>query len=597
MRYLWQSTEAISLDQELLEACAGDTLVARLLSNRGLVNYDSTKYFINLEQVEESNPYEIPELRQAIERIAEAIEKQEKIIIYGDYDVDGTSSVALLYRAFERIGYKSDYYIPNRSTEGYGLNKQALTRLIQEQKANLIITCDCGISNYHEIEYASLIGLDIIVTDHHSLPANPPPSIANCNPKTLPPNHPLHYLPGVGVAYKLASALLTLYLPQNEALIFQESLLDLVALGIIADLASLRSENRYLVNKGLIQLAKTSKPGLQELLKAIGINVGSEAIGFGIAPRINAAGRLADANEAVKLMITEDQQEAKTIALDLESKNKIRQELCNQIFDEALLQISDSMLQSKVITLSGHWHHGVIGIVASRVLDKFHLPVFIIALDKDSDKARGSVRSINIDDLDIYQEMLSLNNEYQIFDKFGGHKMAAGFSLDKSRVDFFKINLEAHFRQRLAKTKLTKILKIDAAIKLIEINEKFLSRIDKLAPYGIDNPSPIFASKPLTIKSFRFLGQDSKHLKLNVTETDKLKTYEAIIWNRAQEFIEDFSMNFLGINIVFAFLPKLIEYKGESFIQLEIKDWALLEEVDSRIFARFQKEKVYNKCS
>jgi single-stranded-DNA-specific exonuclease len=588
----WSLYSNKSYSKELLELAGSDTLVARLLTNRGIASIDAARYFLDLNSVKETDPLEIPEMDKAFCRIKSAIEKKERIIIYGDYDVDGTSSVALLYRTFRMIGCEVDFYIPSRHSEGYGLNKSALEKF-KIDGIQLVISCDCGISNYDEVEFANTIGLDVIVTDHHSIPANPPPSVANCNPKTLPESHPLHYLPGVGVAYKLAELLLKSF--SDNAIAYSKSLLDLVALGMVADMAPLLAENRYLTIEGLKVLTRTEKPGLIELMRAVGLrsnngvtNSNEESIGFGLAPRINAAGRLADATRAVKLMITEDFIEANELCHELSTENRDRQELCAEIYEEAFSMVNDEMLDCNVIVLGKEaWHHGVIGIVASRLLEAFHLPVFIMSLEED--KLRGSVRCINLAGLDIYQEMKIIQEKHQVFSKFGGHKMAAGFSAELSSYEELRKAILSRFKERLTGENTSKNIKIDTALRLNELDEKFLSRLSKLAPYGVDNPQPKFVSGPLLIERMKFIGQDEKHLKLFVTEEingNKTRSIEAVIWNRAQEFVAEFAIG-LKHKICFVYTPKLNEYMGEISIQLDIRDWKRPEETPQELFARF----------
>ena len=593
MTYDWSIYPATSIPPELLELAEGDSLLARILLNRGVDNKDTAIYYLGLDQVSPCDPLEIPEMDRAFTRIKQALKAQERILIYGDYDVDGTSSVALLYRAFQMLGHQVSYYIPSRHSEGYGINSEAIRKIREDMKIDLMISCDCGISNYDEVAYANTLGLDVIITDHHSIPANPPPSIANCNPKTLPAEHPLHYLPGVGVAYKLAELLLNDILPATEAAASTRSLLDLVALGMIADLAPLRGENRYLTQIGLEVLSKTPKAGLQELLqisKATG-NIDTESIGFGLAPRINAAGRLADAERAVRLMITEDPAEAKILCEDLDDENRNRQVLCNEIQDEALGIISQdmSMLDDNVIVLAEEgWHHGVIGIVASRLLDKFHLPVFIMAIDDTH--ARGSVRCINIPGLDIYEEMKTIQSQTSLFSKFGGHKMAAGFSIVKENIPNLIKAIRERFRIKLAQENLNKKIKIDAALRLHEINQSFIDRLAKLAPYGLEHAQATFISGPLKIESMRILGKEAKHIKLYLSEDlgdkNKSKKYEAVLWNRAEALLETYPLG-TKAEITIAYTPRLNEFNGEVSIQLDIKDWKDPAEVEVKFFERF----------
>lgn len=595
MQAIWKSYPRQELSQDLLELASGDTLLARLLLNR---NIEDPRYFCSAELIETS-PLDIPEMQQAFERIQIALERHEKIVIYGDYDVDGTSSVALLYRTFAMLGHKVSYYIPSRHSEGYGLNKQAIYKL-HDQGARLLITCDCGISNHAEVAYARSLGLDVIITDHHAIPEIRPDSIANCNPKTLPDAHPLHYLPGVGVAYKLACLLLDHYLPAL-AKPLKLSLLDLVALGMVADMAELRAENRLLTIRGLQVLARTEKAGLRALLKSCGViregEANAEHIGFGIAPRINAAGRLADAAMAVELMITDDAKRAEELAAKLEAENKERQLICEQHCEQALAKLSAEYNPDEdcvLVLADDSWHHGVIGIVASRLLDKFHLPVFIMAIEGDT--ARGSVRSINVDDLDIYAEMSSLQAKHNIFNKFGGHRAAAGFSIASSRLEEFKQVLKQHFYKRLSAHNLAKTIRIDSALLLSELGFEFVQRLDKLAPYGVGNPVPLFVAGPLKIRSWRAMGKDSSHIRVYLSQEATVgdinipvnnKLYEAVLWNRADEFLRYIAAG--ATELVAVFSLRISEYQGERSLQLEIKDWKDAREVDTELFARFSK--------
>lgn len=585
----WVIHERAKIDPQLLELSQGDTLIARLLTNRKIDSVKLAKYFLDLKNIDPSDSYEIPELKNAVIRIQQAITKQEKITIYGDYDVDGTSSTALLIRAFKMIGIVVNYYIPNRHSEGYGLNKAALEAIYQEG-SGLVITCDCGISNYDEVNFANSLGLDLIITDHHSIPENTPLSIANCNPKTLAEDHPLHYLPGVGVAYKLAEKILELNIAdKSEARALAESLLDLVALGMIADMAPLKSENRYLTIKGLNVLTKTRKAGLRELLFASGVNgnANSEHIGFGLAPRINAAGRLADAKRAVELMITEDPDQAQQLCRELERDNQERQVLCKEITEEALAILANELnpFENNCIVLaSENWHHGVIGIVASRLLEIFHLPVFLMATEGNISK--GSVRCINLMGLDIYDEMKEIQNHTSLFLKFGGHKMAAGFSCKAEDTDALILAIKEHFKNKLSKENLLKTVKIDAAIKLKELNIDFIARINKLAPFGIDNPQAVFVCPSVRVERIKTLGKDQKHIKLFVKDFEVNKFHEVILWNKAEQFLEEYALNDRP-ELCLVFSPKINEFNGEQTIVLELKDWKKPEEVDQDFFTRF----------
>ena len=350
-------------------------------------------------------------------------------------------------------------------------------------------------------------------------------------------------------------------------------------------------------------LSRTSKPGLQKLLNISGSadTPNTEHIGFGVAPRINAAGRLSDALNAVKLMSTDDYAEAEELSELLDSENQERQGLCERIFEEALLQIEENLnlSQEKVIVIgSEDWHHGVIGIVASRLVEKFHLPVFIMAIEENI--CKGSVRGIDIGDLDIFLEMQAMQEEHNIFHKYGGHMMAAGFSIVKENYAKFKQLCSQHFQEKLQGRDLSKIIKIDSDLFLKENSEALISRLENLAPYGLGHPQATFATGPLRIKGTRILGKDKKHLKLFLEDAKsetgqspaflkniKNKTVEAVIWNRAQDFFEDFHK--LENDLYIAYTPKINDFRDEKFIQLDIKDWKSGEEINPEIFTRTRK--------
>lgn len=611
MTYNWSIKKAEKIPEPLLKMAQGDSLIARLLLNRQIDNASEAKYYLDLASVLPSHSYEIPEMDQAFARVVKAVEQKQNIVIYGDYDVDGTTSVALLFRAFKMIGLHVNYYIPNRMTEGYGLNKEAIQKIrngdfkldehdeTKKPQTDLLISCDCGISNYDEVEFANSIGLDVIVTDHHSLPEKQPPGVANCNPKTLSPEHPLHYLPGVGVAYKLAELILESFIVDangepdlDMSKAYAKSLEDLVALGMIADLAPLRAENRYLVREGLKVLARTEKVGLQELMKVCGINLDpdTEHIGFGIAPRINAAGRLTDAKRAVKLMITEDRREAENLAQDLDHGNKKRQEMCNETFDDAMAMLADMDLnyEKAIAIASPDWHHGVIGIVASRLVEKFNLPVFIMAIEDGVTK--GSVRGIDLPELDVFEEMNQIQSQHNIFLKYGGHKAAAGFSCKVEDTEKLQAIIRQHFREFLDGKNIRKNIKVDAALLLQEVSSDLCQRISTLSPYGIENRQPLFIVGDLSVVGHRMLGASGKHIKLFLKDAASQRPYEAVIWNRAEEFLERYGSE-LSPKITIVFNPKINSYRGEEFLQLDIKDWKDPAEVSSEFFARFQGQK------
>ncbi|MDX1920738.1 MAG: single-stranded-DNA-specific exonuclease RecJ [Candidatus Caenarcaniphilales bacterium] len=553
-------TSSVEPSQDLINFCSNYT-VANILAKRGIISVQEASYYVGSNPPIFSSPYEIPDLEKAIARIERAIDKQENIVIYGDYDVDGTTSTALLTNVLESLGAKVSFFIPNRFTDGYGLNTKAVVQIKSQRKATLLITCDCGITNFDEIKLAQSLGLDVIVTDHHSLPEILPPAVAVLNPKLLPDKHPLHWLPGVGVAYKLAEALLVKD-GQPEAV---HELLDLVALGMIADLAPLKAENRLLVIDGLKVLNNTTRPGLQALLLECGYQSDEEGVGFAIAPRINAAGRLQDASDAVKLFLSKDKSEALMIAKQLSSQNSSRQQLCDEIFKEAIEKIEKEVnleTERGILLCSSKWHHGVVGIVASRLVEKYHVPVFL-GVEEDG-KVKGSARGIS--SIDLFEEM---NKNAELFSKFGGHKAAAGFSMTLENWQIFKQRFLQQLLVGLSSKDLEPVLEIDSEIDISNLNLQSLEAVWKMAPFGFGYPKPIFSTKEdFEIQEIKGLGKNNEHTKLLLKNGDQV--LETIQWRVTPDVFQEAKEQ--G-RIKIAFTASKRSFNGRTYLQMELKDW------------------------
>ena len=580
LKYKWLIKEQKEITKEFLDIACGSEIIAKLLLNRGINTVEKAKAYLNPEFYKESRPEEIPELVKAKDRIIEAINKNQKITIFGDYDVDGVTSTSCLLIALRQFTKNIDFYIPSRLTEGYGLNIEAVKTIASKNKTKLLITCDCGITNHKEVKLAQELGIDVIVTDHHSLPEILPPAHAVLNPKLLPADHKLHWLPGVGVAYKLAEAILE---QKQGKQIVKDDLLDLVALGMIADLAPLVDENRYLVQIGLKKLATTKKVGLQELLRMCGClkeesgdKPNAEHIGFGIAPRINAVGRLTDAAQAVRLLTTENLFEAVQMACELEAQNKERQLICEETLKEALEIIKEQELgrdksrpykNDKCIVLAKeNWHHGVIGIVASRIVEKFHLPTILIAIDNEQNIARGSGRSIS--QLNIVEALV---NSSTYLEKYGGHKAACGLSVKPENINNFIVAFKQYVTGKLIGENIEAIVNIDSELALNDLNLDLIEKIYRLSPFGLGNTLPVFASNEVEIAGTRNIGKNGQHLKLQLS-AKSTKIFEALIWNH------DPNIKFtIGEKINIVYTPKLNHFNGETSIQLEIKDWQVRE--------------------
>lgn len=577
MKYKWLIKEDYNFSKDFLNEAGDSEVIAKLLVNRGIDTVEKAKSYLNPEFYQPSKPEEIGDLLKAKNRILEAIDKKEKIVIFGDYDVDGVTSTSCLLITLRQFTNELDFYIPSRLTEGYGLNLEAVKTIAQKLKAKLLITCDCGITNVKEVELANELGMDVIVTDHHSLPEILPPAYAVLNPKFLPEGHKLHFLPGVGVAYKLAEAILE----ERKCSITSEDLLDLVTLGMIADLAPLVDENRYLVQIGLSKLANTDKIGLRELLKVCGLSsttqtknssgINSEHIGFGIAPRINAVGRLTDANLAVKLMTTVDLLEATQLATELEFQNRERQVLCDETLKDVVALASEQVnfKEDKCIILAKEgWHHGVIGIVASRILEKYSLPTLLICIDEEQNIARGSGRSIG--QLNIVDALASCSSHLE---KFGGHKAACGLSVKPENIPSFISNFKKTVNNLLKDCNMEPTLNVDSELSLSKLNLELISKINKLSPFGFGNKMPIFKSDEAEIVGIRSMGKNGQHLKLYIKceNGSDYKTFEALIWNH------DFKIEFeVGDKVNLAYTPKVNTFGNETSIQLEVKDFDLV---------------------
>ena len=498
-------------------------------------------------------------MQQAIDRINQAIHAKEQITVYGDYDVDGVTATSVLLTVLRTLGAKVDYYIPNRTGEGYGLNLKAISILASKHKTRLIITCDCGVSNFAEINFAKSLGVDTIVTDHHTMPEMLPPAVAILHPKQLPEDHPLFHLPGVGVAYKLCEELLDTHGMKEEA----DKLLDLVTLGMIADMVPLVKENRYLVQIGLPKLVASPRAGIQALLGQVKNSGGTDVVGFGLAPRINAVGRLADANLAVDLMTTEDAAEAEKLADQLELENSRRQDLCERIFAEADQMVSSRKTLGKGIAIyNKQWHHGVVGIVASRLVEKYHLPVFIGELDDVEGIVKGSARGI--EGVDLYQVLKA--NEH-LLSRWGGHKMAAGFTVEADKADAFCQGIVDTCGRFLEGARSAPYLEIDQVVEPKEVDFALIHLLSNIAPFGMSNKKPVLVMKGLTCTGTRALGKEGKHYRIMLSDAASGFTFESVMWNSKDKVPADHS------EIDVAFMPEINSYNGKDRLQLVLNDW------------------------
>ncbi len=566
----WQFQAAPDFEPGFVDAADGSELLAHILNARGVAKTDEAKSFLNTELYQPTSPMELPDVDKAVMRITEAIAKGQRITVYGDYDVDGVTGTSVLLTVLRKLGAVVDFYIPNRAGEGYGLNLKAVSILASKHRTKLIISCDCGVSNFAEIQFAKSLGVDTLVLDHHTMPEMLPPAVGIVHPKRLHEEHPLFHLPGVGVAYKVCEALLIdKGMPEEVPL-----LLDYVTLGMIADLVPLIRENRYLVKIGLPVLVNSARPGIQALLAQVKKSDDTDLVGFGLAPRINAVGRLADARIAVELLTTPDEEVADKLARQLQTDNLRRQELCEEIYAKAEVMIATrlDMERDRCIAIYDEgWHHGVVGIVASRLVEKYHRPVFIGELDRSEGIVKGSARSI--DAIDLYQ-VLKHNDHLLV--KFGGHKMAAGFTVDADKADALCRGLTDTCNRLLIDTPLKATIKIDVQVAPSSVNEQMAKLLTKLAPFGMWNKKPTLCMRSLSCLSTRVLGKDGKHHRVMLEDPQSGMNFECVMWNTRGNVPADKQI----IDAVFT--PEINAFNNKERLQLVLSDW---RDSNTRVFA------------
>ena len=550
---IWKIKEVNQdLESKLSKELGVSRILSRLLINRGITTKNKAEKFLHPSLDNLIDPFLLPGIKKAVERIRKAKEKKEKILIYGDYDVDGITAVCLCLIVLKELGLNVDFHIPERLTEGYGLSKEAI-RLAQAENVNLIITVDCGITNSEEVLFARGLGIDIIITDHH-LPEDgkKPESLVTIDPMVGECPEELKHLAGVGVAYKLMQALTNDNLNQH---------LDLVALGTIADLVPLTGENRIFAKEGLKIIKEAKKEGIKELLnvsKLTDKEINSYHIGFLLGPRINAAGRVASAKKAVELLLTKSSEKANTIAQELDQQNQERRKIQKKIFEEACTLIKKEKMDSNysIVLVREGWHPGVAGIVASKVVEKFYRPTIILCLEKGI--AKGSGRSI--ENFHLFHAVKKCKD---LLLSCGGHKLAIGLTLKAENVPQFKKRLEEEAKKSLSEDDFRKKINIDSLLSFSEISHSFLDDLKKLAPFGRGNSRPVFASQNLKVG--KFLRKNSQHLFCSLAE--KGSYLEAAGFGMAK------TINLSPDDVVdIAYYPQINDWQGMNRIQLNLKD-------------------------
>ena len=560
-------------------------LIDRLLETRGIISEDAKREFLHPLEITLTHPNAFCDMQKAVERIVKAINENENILIYGDFDADGVTSTSLLLKTFSYLGANVDFYIPNRDGEGHGLNLKALVQILSQKKTKLIITVDNGISNIEEVKFINSFGRDVIITDHHEAGEELPPAFAILNPKAMNALDErltalqieyLTSLAGVGVAFKLAQGVLEKF----NKLDFSYEILPYVAVGTIADLVPLIGENRYFVTKGLELITNGKHYGIKRMLDSSGVNyetgLTAEQVAFTIAPRINASGRRDTVSDAIKVLTSENKQEIEMSIITMENYNKIRQELCSQTFEQAdEIWKASGMRDNAIVLFNKEWHVGIVGIVASKFVEKYYKPSFIMTYCEETKQFRCSARGVK--ELNLY-DIISNISEY--LEGFGGHKLAGGFSFNEENVSFETIKKELNkiIDEMLNGEKLNPSLEIDLELDINEVDVSLVEEINKLEPFGMSNPSPTFAIKNLTLKQKKLMGATKDHLKL-IIETPK-GTKDCVWWSKG-----DLPL-IAGDKLDIAFAPQLNSFNGVTDVQLILKDVhsdALKEEEISKI--------------
>lgn len=558
MQIIWKLKQYDKLAvNEICEKYKFSNKFSKLLLSRN-ISLDEIPNFLNNNLDNLKDPFEIKDMERFVQRIDLAIKNNEKIVIYGDYDTDGVTSVVILYDFLKKLGLNVGYYLPDRQNEGYGLNLDAISTF-KKNEVSLIITVDCGISAVDEVKYAKSLGIDVCITDHHECEEILPNASCVINPKRKDDNSNLDMLAGVGVVFKCISALSIYYnLPKKSYLDY----LDLVALGTISDIVPLTGENRIIAKEGIEYIKNTRNIGLKALISLTGItNIDTNMISYMIAPKINACGRMSNALKAVELFLTNDMYQAKKLSILLDKLNKERQLVENRIFDEITNLIQNNKLENEnsIILWSPNWHNGVLGIVASRLVNIYSKPIILFTYENDK-VARGSARSPK--GISIYKLISECKN---ILLRFGGHDLATGLTVNISNLELFKLEIQNLINENIEDTK---IIEIDEEISGNDLNYELYNYLEMLKPYGHCNKEPLFLYRNLKIKSIRNV-KNGKHLKLELVDKDK--TIYAIA------FLQGFKRDMLKISdkidvvctIVLNENNKLNKDKNENLILIE----------------------------
>ncbi len=560
--------ENTSAANHLMDVLQVSQPLANILVARGITTFEEAKSFFRPSLDMLHDPFLMKDMSRAVDRLITAINKGEKVLIYGDYDVDGTTSVAMFYHFLSSFYPQCEFYIPNRYTEGYGVSLAGI-EFAAENNFSLIITLDCGIKSVELVDYAGTKNIDFIICDHHEPGAALPPANAILDPKRSDCSYPYKELSGCGVGFKFIQA----FLQTHPGIDFElYSLLDLVSVSIAADIVPITGENRVLAYFGLKQLMDNPRPGLASLMEIAGISRGQVSISrvvFGLAPRINAAGRLEDAKHAVRLMLSDDSQLAAEFAQKLDDQNAERRDIDRQITLEAHEMIEENGLQetSTTVLYRHDWHKGVIGIVASRCIETYYRPTVILTQTGEG-LLTGSARSV--DGFDLYSALCKCSD---LLEQFGGHKHAAGMTIRDENLDAFRLRFESIVSEDISQELLTPAIQTDTIVTLDDLSPKFYRILSQMAPFGPGNPEPVLVARGLNAESFRAFSArsnpDSNHLKLTVSQPGSRQRFEAVGFNLGR-LAEELNSRPTGFDMAFNIGENT--YRGETTLQLYIKD-------------------------
>ena len=551
--YNWQFSPQVE-DEDFTQIAKKAGLgpeVAHLLYSRGVKNQEALSHFLTPTLDDLHDPYLLHDMDKAVERIRRAIEDAEFILIYGDYDADGMTSASIVKESLEQLGAEVAVYLPNRFTDGYGPNASVYKYFIEQQGISLIVTVDNGVAGHEAIDLAQSMGVDVIVTDHHSMPEVLPDAYAIVHPEHPDADYPFKHLAGCGVAFKLACALL------EEV---QVELLDLVAIGTIADMVSLTDENRIMVQYGLEVLRNTQRMGLQEMFNIAGIarnDVTEETVGFQLAPRLNALGRLDDPNPAIDLLTGFDDEEARDIALMIHEKNEERKEIVQAIYQEAKAMV-DPAKKVQILAKEG-WNPGVLGIVAGRLLEE--LGQTVIVLNLEDGRAKGSARSIEA--LDIFEVLAPHRN---LFIAFGGHAGAAGMTLEADKLDTLSEVLESYVLDKGLDATTKNNLDLDEELDLEALTIDVVKNFERLAPFGMDNQKPVFYIRDFQIENARAMGASNAHLKLKISRGTS--NFEVVAFGKGSLAAEFSQAKGLELAVTLS----VNQWNGQTTLQLMMVD-------------------------